>query len=192
MFDAQGVADLFVAVATVAAAVFAGWQVRELVRQQREVKRLETQAVSVMWEPTVAPHKADADGSAAWVLEVTLTNPGRMPIDNVLCTLHFDRPVQRLRHDGTADEPAMTLDLAQTVLLGGSTRSWTAPFELGSTPMSGSPVRCGRRCPSTTCTETRRRRRGRGGKCNAQIPLRTERRRGGCGLTPVQQARTEP
>jgi hypothetical protein len=125
VFDAQGVADLFVAVATVAAAVFAGWQVRELVRQQREVKRLETQAVSVMWEPTIAPHKPDSDGSAVWVLEITLTNPGRMPIDNVHCVLHFDRPVRRLRHDGTADEPAKSLDLVQAVLLGGATRSWT-------------------------------------------------------------------
>ena len=125
MFDAQGVADLFVAVATVAAAVFAGWQVRELVRQQREVERMETQAVSVMWEPTIAPHRPDADGSAEWVLEVTLTNPGRMPIDNIHCVLHFDRPARRLRHDGTADEPSMSLDLVQTVLLGGASRSWT-------------------------------------------------------------------
>jgi hypothetical protein len=124
VFDAQGVADLFVAVATVAAAVFAGWQVRELVRQQREVKRLETQAVSVMWEPTIAPHKPDDDGSAVWVLEITLTNPGRMPIDNVHCVLHFDRPVRRLRHDGTADEAATSLDLVQAVLLGGASRSW--------------------------------------------------------------------
>ncbi|MFC8798976.1 hypothetical protein ACFT2C_14675 [Promicromonospora sp. NPDC057138] len=126
MFDAQGVADLFVAVATVAAAVFAGWQVRELVRQQREVERLETRAVSVMWQATIAPHKPDApDGFAVWVLEITLTNPGRMPIDNVHCTIHFDRPVRRLRHDGTTDEPAPSLALEQTVLLGGATRSWT-------------------------------------------------------------------
>lgn len=126
MFDAQGVADLFVAAATVAAAVFAGWQVRELVRQQRDVERLETRAVSVMWQATSAPHKPDAsDGSAVWVLEVTLTNPGRMPIDNVHCTIHFDRPVRRLRHDGTADKPTTSLNLEQTVLLGGATRSWT-------------------------------------------------------------------
>lgn len=125
MFDAQGVADLFVAAATVAAAVFAGWQVRELVRQQREVEKLETRAVSIMWQATSAPHKADPDGSAVWVLEITLTNPGRMPIDNVHCTVYFDRPVRRLRHDGSADEPATFLNLEQTVLLGGASRSWT-------------------------------------------------------------------
>lgn len=125
MFDAQAVADLFVAAATVAAAVFAGWQVRELIRQQRQAEKLETRAVSVMWQATSAPHKADADGSAVWVLEITLTNPGRMPIDNVHCTIYFDRPVRRLRYDGSADKPSTSLNLEQTVLLGGASRSWT-------------------------------------------------------------------
>jgi len=78
-----------------------------------------------MWQATSAPHKADADGSAVWELEITLTNPGRMPIDNVHCSIYFDRPVRRLRYDGSADKPATSLNLEQTVLLGGSSRSWT-------------------------------------------------------------------
>jgi hypothetical protein len=105
--------------------VFAGLQVRELVRQQRKVEELETRAVSGMWQTTSAPHKADADGTAVWGLEITLTNPGRMPIDNIHCTIYFDRPVRRLRYDGTADEPATSLNLEQVVLLGGTSRSWT-------------------------------------------------------------------
>ncbi|MFD2028583.1 hypothetical protein [Promicromonospora aerolata] len=64
MFDAQEVTNFVVAAATVAAAVFAGRQVRELVRQQRQAEQLETRAVSVMWQAKSAPHKPDgADGT---------------------------------------------------------------------------------------------------------------------------------
>lgn len=134
MSDPQYVTDLVVAIATVAAAIFAGWQVGALLRQRRAERQLELEAISVMWRPTEAPYEAGPDGKALWKFEITLANPGRMPIDNVRCVITFDRPVERRHWDHTFEHLGTRMELGQAVVLGQSTRVWrrTVRADFGS------------------------------------------------------------
>ncbi|GHH78659.1 hypothetical protein [Promicromonospora soli] len=134
MLDAQYVTDLVVAIATVAAAVFAGGQVGALLRQRRAEQRLEIEAVSITWRPTQAPYEAGPDGKALWKFEITLANPGRMPIDNVRCAITFDRPIERRHWDRTFEPPATSIELGQAVVLGQSTRVWERTLRADFTP----------------------------------------------------------
>lgn len=159
--------ELVVGVATVAAAAFAGWEIRQFVVERRETDRVEAAGVGMMWRTISAPHSAnfrdrrateppitesEADqaqiasmteapgGLAAWEFEFVLSNPGRLPIDNIHCEVRFDREIARLHWDGLFDPPSRTLILEQAVVTGGASRTWKrkliAPWidgvELGS------------------------------------------------------------
>lgn len=117
--------NLAVGAATVAAAVFAGLQVRHYVADQRTADKVAVDGVSLMWRIASAPYHPNFDDDRAlWKLEFMLTNPGRMPIDGVTCTVTFDRPVQRLHSGNKLDDATSQFQLHQVVLAGGSSRSW--------------------------------------------------------------------
>jgi hypothetical protein len=59
------------ALAAVGATRFAGWQVRQFVRHNKERDRLEREGVSLMWEATKAPYKPEPDGTAVWQFKFT-------------------------------------------------------------------------------------------------------------------------
>jgi hypothetical protein len=120
---------IIVAGATVIGVAFAGWQLLQYRRDQRTTQRMETEGVSLMWKALARPIKADYDDTnGLWSVEFTLTNPGRMPIDDITCRVTFEQDVRRLRYDGTLSEPTRTFYLNQEVLAGSSTRSWKRTF----------------------------------------------------------------
>ncbi|MGI5191112.1 hypothetical protein ACQEVI_23430 [Promicromonospora sp. CA-289599] len=120
---------IIVAVATVIGVVFAGWQLLQYRRDQRANERMETEGVSLMWKALARPIKADFNGvDGLWVLEFTLTNPGRMPIDDITCRVTFEQEIRQVRYDGTLGNSIRTLYLNQEVLAGSSTRSWKRKF----------------------------------------------------------------
>lgn len=120
---------IIVAGATVIGVAFAGWQLLQYRRDQRTTERMETEGVSLMWKALARPIKADYDDTnGLWSVEFTLTNPGRIPIDDITCRVTFEQDVRRLRYDGTLSKPTRTFYLNQEVLAGSSTRSWKRKF----------------------------------------------------------------
>lgn len=120
---------MVVAGATVIGVVFAGWQVLQYRRDQRATERMEIEGVNLMWKAVARPIKADYDdANGLWSHEFMLTNPGRMPIDDIACEVIFEQDVCRLRYDGTRSRPTRSLYLDQEVLAGSSTRTWTRKF----------------------------------------------------------------
>ena len=121
------------ALATAAAGGFAGWQLLLLRRQQAEGRRAETAGVVVTWEQEIKPRVAEADGSATWVFEIAVHNPGHLPIRNVEIDMTFPREVQRLHDDGHIDAPTRTLNLGIAVLAAASVKEWSrtvrVPFD---------------------------------------------------------------
>lgn len=82
-----------------------------------------------MWKALVRPIKADHDGvDGTWILEFTLTNPGRMPIDDITCRAIVEQDVRQFHFEGTLGKHTRTFYLNQEVLAGGSTRSWKRKF----------------------------------------------------------------
>lgn len=104
--------------------VFAGMQTRHLWQQRAEDDRLATEGVSLSWQPLQAPSRPDADGTARWVYEIVVHNPGRFPISEVTADLTFPVPVRRVHSTGVVDEPTTTLRLEQPVIQGGGERRW--------------------------------------------------------------------
>jgi hypothetical protein len=90
----------------------------------------------VSWEPVEAPDHAESDGFAEWLYEVSVHNPGRFPIDNVIARLQLPIPVRRVRYSGRLGEETTTLTLRHPVLIGGDRRVWKrrirAEFDAGS------------------------------------------------------------
>jgi len=130
--------ELVVAAATVAGVGFAGWQLLQYRRDQRDSERMEIEGVNLMWKARIRPVRADYDEvNARWEFEFTLTNPGRMPIDDVHCAVTFEQDIQRLRFDGSLSEPVRVLHLHQEVLAGSSTRPWRRTF---ITRFTGGPL----------------------------------------------------
>jgi hypothetical protein len=81
--------------------VFTGYQVWVLNRQTRLDRRVVIDGVAVAWRPIEAPSRAERpDGTSAWLYELTVVNPGRLPIDDVHVHWVFPCDVVRLRHDG--------------------------------------------------------------------------------------------
>ena len=104
--------------------IFAGLQVRHLWQQRAQDDRLATEGVVVSWQPLAAPARPERDGTATWVYEVVVHNPGRFPISEVRAELTFPVPVRRVHHRGPDDDPVRTLRLEQSVIRGGAERRW--------------------------------------------------------------------
>jgi hypothetical protein len=105
--------------------VFTGYQVWVLNRQARDDRRVVLEGVAVSWRPIEAPSRPEEpDGTSTWRYEVMLTNPGRLPIDDIQVKWVFPMPVVRKRH-GDVREPAKPeLVLSSPVLPGGGQRTW--------------------------------------------------------------------
>lgn len=105
--------------------VFTGYQVWVLNRQAREDRRVVLEGVAVSWRPVEAPSAAEElDGRSTWRYEVMLTNPGRLPIDDIHIRWVFPVPVIRKRHGDVREPPNDVLVLSSPVLPGGAQRSW--------------------------------------------------------------------
>ncbi|ROP34570.1 hypothetical protein [Pseudokineococcus lusitanus] len=104
--------------------VFTGMQTRHLWQQRDEDDRLAAEGVSLSWQPLQAPSRPDADGTARWVYEIVIHNPGRFPISVIDAELTFPVPVRRVHSTGQVDEPTTTLKLEQPVIHGGGDRRW--------------------------------------------------------------------
>jgi hypothetical protein len=122
------VADWIAMISGVAAAIgllFTGYQVWLLNRQARHDRRVGLEGVAVSWRPRDEPsHVERPDGTSKWVYELTLVNPGRLPIDDVLIRWKFPCEVVRLRRDGIIDSATDTLTLSAPVVVGGGRRTW--------------------------------------------------------------------
>jgi len=117
--------------------VFAGMQTRHLWQQRAEDDRLATEGVSLSWQPLQAPSRPDADGTARWVYEIVVHNPGRFPISEVVADLTFPVPVRRVHSTGVVDDPATTLRLVQPVIHGGADRRWKRALVMDMETASG-------------------------------------------------------
>jgi hypothetical protein len=106
------------------ALIFAGRQLSLLNRQARDERRAALDGVAVSWQTVESPRQAEPDGTAQWVYQIEVTNPGRMPIDHVAIRWIFPVPVQRRRFDGTLDPAATELTLNTPVLAGGGRHIW--------------------------------------------------------------------
>ena len=116
--------------ATAAAAAFAGWQLLVLHRDRRADARAAIRGVAVAWHPVQRHHRPEPDGSAIYVYEITVANPGTLPISDVDVDLDFPVPVSRRHWDGVVDEPVTRLNMGTAVLLGGMTRTWKRELRL--------------------------------------------------------------
>jgi len=118
------------ALATAAAGGFAGWQILMLRQDRKATVQMERDGVAVTWVQAVRPHVADQDGFATWVFEITVHNPGRMPIRNVEVDMDFPRAVRRVHGDKQVDEPTDHLDLGLPVMAGISSKTWRRTLRL--------------------------------------------------------------
>jgi len=124
MVESGDLATWVGALATAVAGGFAGWQLLLLRRQQAAAAWAELNGVAVTWVQKVKPNSPDPDGSALWVFEITVHNPGRLPIRNVQVEMTFPVEVCRTHFDGTVDEPVRVVDVGLPVLAGASHHTW--------------------------------------------------------------------
>lgn len=117
-------AEWFGGLSTAGALVFAGLQVRSLHTQTMRDRRVEAEGVAASWRPVIAPKSADAEGWAVWHYEITVNNPGRLPIRDVEVEMTWPCSVTRVHPDYTADEPRRVLHLHTPVIAGGAVRHW--------------------------------------------------------------------
>jgi hypothetical protein len=103
--------------------LFAGGQLMVMNRAAAMERRVARDGVVVSWRPIEAPRKAESDGSAVWLYEVRVHNPGRLPVDDVQVDWHFQCPVRR-RRSGFLEPATKQLQLVTPVLPGGDERRW--------------------------------------------------------------------
>src|SRR5579859_168804 len=103
--------------------LFAGGQLMIMNRAAALEKRVARDGVVVSWEPIEAPRVAQSDGTAAWLYEIRVHNPGRLPVDDVRVDWHFRCPVRR-RRAGVLEPATKHLELVTPVLAGGAQRRW--------------------------------------------------------------------
>ena len=103
--------------------LFAGWQLMIMNRAAALERRVAREGVVVSWRPIEAPREPGSDGTAVWLYEVWVHNPGRLPVDDVRVDWHFQCPVQR-RRSCVLDPATKRLQLFTPVLPGGDQRRW--------------------------------------------------------------------
>lgn len=104
---------------------FTGQQLRLQRRQEADDRIVALKGVAVSWRAVSAPHKPEKDGKAAWRYEITVHNPGRLPIQDIVVTVTFQCDVMRMRYDGSIDEPTGELLMRYPVLAGGDRQTWS-------------------------------------------------------------------
>ncbi len=112
------------AIAAVLAAAFAAVELHRSGRDRRAEVHAQRNGVAVTWHPSVRPNHAEPTGSGTWVYEVTVQNPGPLPVRDVVVAFTFTTDVRRKHYDKTIDPPTRTLTLRQPVVLGMGTRTW--------------------------------------------------------------------
>lgn len=112
------------AIAAVLATTFAGVELHRGGRDRRAEADAQRNGVAVTWRPIVRPNHAEASGTATWVYEITVQNPGPLPVRDVVVTFTFTTDVRRQHYDDTIDPPTRSLTLRQPVVLGNGTRTW--------------------------------------------------------------------
>lgn len=112
------------ALAAFAAATFAAVELGRGVRDRRAQAAAHRNGVAVMWLPRVRPHHADHQGDGTWAYEITVQNPGPLPIRDVVVTMSFATDVRQRHYDGAVDRPVRELVLHQPVVLAHGTRVW--------------------------------------------------------------------
>lgn len=103
--------------------LFAGRQLHIMNRAAALERRVSREGVVVLWRPIEAPHEPSPDGTAVWLYEVQVHNPGRLPVDDLRVDWHFTCPVQR-RRSGVLDPATTRLQLFTPVLAGNDKRRW--------------------------------------------------------------------
>lgn len=126
---AAGASAMFAAIGL----IFAGRQLQITRRQHEQDLRIAYDGVAVSWQALEAPARAEADGTAQWLYEIAVHNPGKLPIQNAQIKLTFPCNVVRIRHDGSTGRLTRTLSMNHPVLAGGERRTWRRrlriPFE---------------------------------------------------------------
>jgi hypothetical protein len=127
-------ADLAAVIATIAAAasaifaavglIFTGRQLQLTRKEHDEDRRVAYDGVTVTWQALEAPARAEADGTAQWLYEVAVQNPGRLPIQNITVQLTYPCDVVRIRYDGSRGRRTRVLTMRHPVLAGGERRAW--------------------------------------------------------------------
>jgi hypothetical protein len=121
------------AIAAFLAAGFAAWELRRGLLDRRAQEAAHRNGVAVMWLPLIRPNRADASGDGTWTYQITVQNPGPLPILDVVVTLSFTTDVHRRHYDRSVDQPVRELTLHQPVVLAHGERTWkrtvVVPFE---------------------------------------------------------------
>jgi len=68
--------------------------------------------------------EGDAQERGRWVYEFTASNPGQLPISDVVIEISFTLGIERLHYEGSIDKPTKTLSLTTPVIAGGKDRTW--------------------------------------------------------------------
>lgn len=84
---------------------FAGGQLKIVRRQHDYDLRVANDGVAVSWRALEAPHSARPDGTAQWLYEIGVQNPGRLPIQNIKVQVVFPCEVIRIRSTGPPTDP---------------------------------------------------------------------------------------
>lgn len=103
--------------------LFAGAQLLVMNRSAAMDRRIALEGVVVSWRRVEAPRGPEDDGTAAWLYEIRVHNPGRMPVDDVQVDWHFQCDVRR-RRSGALEEPTKHVRLTTPVLAGGREHLW--------------------------------------------------------------------
>lgn len=112
------------AIAAMAAAVFAAVELRRGLMDRRAQEAAHRNGVAVMWLPLVRPNHPDPSGDGTWTYEITVQNPGPLPIRDVVVRLTFATDVHRRHYDRSVDAPIRELTMQQPVVLAQGTRVW--------------------------------------------------------------------
>ena len=132
MSDLSTTVSVVSAVAAAGGLGFSGWQMRLLLADRQEERRLGVDGVSASWHPKVRPNESDRDpgGQAVWQFVFRVDNPGRFPISDVNVHVHFDLDVERIEHGGIPTGITRSIDLHHPVLPGGGSPEWSRRLQM--------------------------------------------------------------
>lgn len=116
--------DTITAGAAVVAAGAAALQLWRLRTDKLDARAAEIDSVSLQITVLERPTESDrSEGVGRYVYELTIHNPGRLPISNVTATLTFPVAVQRSHYDGSIDDASTTMVLSTPVIAPGGVHS---------------------------------------------------------------------
>lgn len=123
--DLASVGDLLGGLAAVGALAFAAVEIPRGRRQRLDDQAQEIAAVGLELKPIIRPLDTDFRGEMGdFVYDITIDNPGRYPISDVIIDLNFPGEAGRVHGTGAIDEACTGMRLVAPVVLSRDRRTW--------------------------------------------------------------------